>query len=190
MLDDLLTYSRRRSAATASGATSIWTPVVDALSPGSLGAYAEPSCTRDREKLSRASWAIATMLLVVLRHLVVNAITFNTRPVPTVRHRGTWVEGRVAVVTVSDNGIGFEAAQKDRAFELFQRFNTREEYPGKRHRPRPVSTPDDAAARERSGVYRSPGGNGSIVTLTMPASPDLTRSQATSTNRRSRMNPS
>ena len=37
---------------------------------------------------------------------------------------------RYCHITVSDNGIGFEAEYKDRIFEVFQRLHGKSEYPG------------------------------------------------------------
>lgn len=178
MLDDLLTYSRAGQLQPRQEDVDL-DSVVDALSRELSERYADRHAHVTARKLPSVV-GDCDQLLVVLRHLVVNAITFNTSTSPTVEIEGR-VEGRVAVVTVSDNGIGFEAAQKDRAFELFQRFNTREEYPG--------SGTGLALCRRLMTLQhgaielQDAPGNGSIVTLTMPASPDLSQ-QATSTNRR------
>lgn len=69
------------------------------------------------------------LLTTVLRHLVANGLTFNRAAEPTV-HIGGGSSGRTAVVTVTDNGIGVAEAKQELIFDLFQRLNTREEFPG------------------------------------------------------------
>lgn len=76
-----------------------------------------------------AARADAQLLTTVLRHLVLNAVTFNTATVPTVRIDGHRLDD-VAVITVADNGIGIAPAHHLRVFDLFQRLNTHEEYAG------------------------------------------------------------
>ena len=60
--------------------------------------------------------------------LVDNALTFTHAP-PVVVVEGR-TEGAFHVVTVRDEGIGFEPQHESRIFELFQRLHTAEEFPG------------------------------------------------------------
>jgi light-regulated signal transduction histidine kinase (bacteriophytochrome) len=69
------------------------------------------------------------MCATVLRHLVLNGLTFNRTDEPRVRIAGRRV-GRAALITVSDNGIGVAEEMHEQVFELFRRLNTREEYAG------------------------------------------------------------
>ncbi len=105
------------------------------------------------------------MCTTVLRHLVLNGLMFNRAPEPTVRIEGGIVD-QSAVISVSDNGFGVAAAQRDTIFELFRRLNTREEFPG---------TGTGLALCKRLAVLQ--GGaldlarstdDGSVFTLTLP----------------------
>jgi signal transduction histidine kinase len=127
MVDDLLAYSRAgRSELTRQRV--ILNEVANAVRAG-LPAQIDdhrtsvvvddlPDVVGDRD-----------MCLTVLRHLMLNGLTFNRSIEPTVRVLGH-TTGDTAVITVSDNGIGIEAVQHDKVFELFRRLNTRDEYPG------------------------------------------------------------
>jgi two-component system, sensor histidine kinase and response regulator len=122
----------------------------------------------------------ADLVKDVLRHLVVNAITFNTSTVPKVTLSGR-TEGSTAVVTVQDNGIGIDPAHRERAFELFQRLNTREAYPGTGTGlalcQRLLTLQQGTIALEAAPEI------GTIVTLTLPAAPR--EGHTTPTHRRS-----
>jgi signal transduction histidine kinase len=69
-------------------------------------------------------------LEIVLRNLLDNALKFSSRadePAISVRvreTRGSWI------FSVRDNGIGFDMQYQERIFEIFQRLNREEDYPG------------------------------------------------------------
>jgi signal transduction histidine kinase len=66
----------------------------------------------------------------VLRNLIDNALKFTReQPAPRVRIDAR-IEERLAVLTVGDNGIGFDMRFRDRIFEIFQRLQRAEDYPG------------------------------------------------------------
>lgn len=74
-------------------------------------------------------------MIQMLTHLISNAVKFNrqgVRPEVTISGRAdVLVNGKkYTVLSVTDNGIGFEQKYSDRIFELFQRLNASEEYPG------------------------------------------------------------
>lgn len=69
------------------------------------------------------------LLTTVLNHLLHNALLFNASSEPTVQVAGR-LAGDTLVVTVTDNGIGIDPEQSERVFDLFQRLNTRQDYPG------------------------------------------------------------
>lgn len=67
---------------------------------------------------------------LILRNLLENAFKFSAeREVPQVTVQA---ESRSATlgITVRDNGIGFDMAFRDRIFDIFQRLNRAEAYPG------------------------------------------------------------
>jgi PAS domain S-box-containing protein len=69
-------------------------------------------------------------LAMVLRNLVDNALKF-TRDVPEPRLtiRGE-ARGNRVILEIGDNGIGFDMQFHDRIFEIFQRLQRAEDYPG------------------------------------------------------------
>ncbi|MDO8187963.1 ATP-binding protein [Conexibacter sp. JD483] len=66
----------------------------------------------------------------LLQNLVSNALKFaRADATPTVELAATHVDRR-AVLTVRDNGIGFEPRYEERIFRVFERLHGRHEYPG------------------------------------------------------------
>ncbi|MHB8709172.1 MAG: sensor histidine kinase [Desulfuromonadales bacterium] len=69
-------------------------------------------------------------LAIALRNLLENAIKFSRNvQAPTVAI-GVHVEGERTILWVRDNGIGFDMKFHDRIFEIFQRLQRAEDYPG------------------------------------------------------------
>ena len=69
-------------------------------------------------------------LAMALRNLIDNAIKFSARAQPPViTIRGTRV-GERCVLSVQDNGTGFDMRHYDKLFEIFQRLHLAEDYPG------------------------------------------------------------
>jgi light-regulated signal transduction histidine kinase (bacteriophytochrome) len=66
----------------------------------------------------------------VLQNLVSNAVKFRRPEEPPRVHVAVKLRTGDALFTVSDNGIGIEPQYTDRVFVIFQRLNTRAEYPG------------------------------------------------------------
>ena len=71
-----------------------------------------------------------TQLRLLLQNLVGNALKFHRPGVPPVVNVAGVERGRNVLLTVADNGIGFDEKHKDRIFRLFQRLHTRQEYEG------------------------------------------------------------
>jgi signal transduction histidine kinase len=69
-------------------------------------------------------------LAMALRNLLENAFKFsrNADP-PAVEIRACQEQNRV-IVSVRDNGIGFDMKYHDRIFDIFQRLQRAEDYPG------------------------------------------------------------
>jgi signal transduction histidine kinase len=71
-----------------------------------------------------------TLLTQILTNLLGNAVTYRREGVD-LRVRVDWRdEGESAVISVSDNGIGIPADYRDKVFNVFQRFQSDDEYPG------------------------------------------------------------
>jgi signal transduction histidine kinase len=77
-----------------------------------------PTVTGDRAQLGQ-----------VFRNLLGNALKFHSDLVPEV-HVSASRDGEAWRFAVRDNGIGIEPQHFERAFRMFQRLHTREEYPG------------------------------------------------------------
>jgi len=73
----------------------------------------------DRESLAQA-----------LRNLIDNAIKFSRNSAEPRVEIGGWETPASWVVFVRDNGIGFDMKYADRIFEIFNRLNRNEDYPG------------------------------------------------------------
>lgn len=67
--------------------------------------------------------------LRVFTYLLENATRFAGEEPPKIEIRAT-LDKRMAVFTVSDNGIGIPEKDQERVFTLFQRLHSREDYPG------------------------------------------------------------
>ena len=66
---------------------------------------------------------------LVFQNLLGNALKFHGAAPPRI-HVSARREGAMCVFAVQDNGIGVEAKQAERIFQVFQRLHTRSEYPG------------------------------------------------------------
>jgi len=71
-----------------------------------------------------------TLLSQIFTNLLDNAITYRRPDLPGVVTLSWVAVGETVVISVSDNGIGIDAAHFERIFEVFQRLHTQEQYPG------------------------------------------------------------
>jgi PAS domain S-box-containing protein len=69
-------------------------------------------------------------LAIALRNLLDNALKFTAAATPPRIEIGGRVEATSTILTVRDNGIGFDMRFHDRIFEIFQRLGRQETYPG------------------------------------------------------------
>jgi signal transduction histidine kinase len=69
-------------------------------------------------------------LAIVLRNLLENALKFSQKAQPPSIEIGARAEGDKAILWVRDNGIGFDMKFHDRIFDIFQRLERAEDYPG------------------------------------------------------------
>ena len=69
-------------------------------------------------------------LAMALRNLIDNAIKFSARAQPPVIAIHGARVGRHCVLSVQDNGTGFDMRHYDKIFEIFQRLHRAEDYPG------------------------------------------------------------
>ncbi|HEX8510870.1 MAG TPA: ATP-binding protein [Propionibacteriaceae bacterium] len=127
MIDDLLAYARASRLEPRSEPVDV-RGIVAQLEQELAGQLAERGGRLDIGPLPTVCGDPA-IITTVLRHLLVNALTFNRSERPWVRVQGSVVDG-TAVCTVTDNGIGVALEHQQAVFELFRRLNTRDEYPG------------------------------------------------------------
>jgi signal transduction histidine kinase len=71
----------------------------------------------------------ATLLAVVLRNLIGNAIKFRSEAPPEIRLTAVRQEDEW-LISCSDNGIGIDTEYAERVFVIFQRLHPKDEYPG------------------------------------------------------------
>ncbi len=129
LIDDLLAYSRLERRAMASVT----------VSPGEVArAVIAERAEEIRERGATVTMDIPDMeisadrdgLLMVLRNLLENALKFTPAAVqPSIEIGGRMEAGR-CILWVKDNGIGFDMKFHDRIFEIFQRLQRVEDYPG------------------------------------------------------------
>jgi hypothetical protein len=107
-------------------------------------------------------------LAIALRNLIDNAIKFSKySPVQEVDIVARAEDGR-CVISVCDNGIGFDMRFYDKIFEIFQRLHRAEDYPGTG-----IGLAMVHKAMERIGgrVWaESEPGNGAVFYLQLPLS--------------------
>jgi PAS domain S-box-containing protein len=69
-------------------------------------------------------------LAIVMRNLLENALKFSRNAQPPMVEIGARSEGDKVILWVRDNGIGFDMKFHDRIFDIFQRLQRAEDYPG------------------------------------------------------------
>lgn len=69
-------------------------------------------------------------LSIVMRNLLENAFKFSARATPPRIEISVRQENHSVIVKITDNGIGFDMIYHDRIFEIFQRLQRIEDYPG------------------------------------------------------------
>ncbi len=69
-------------------------------------------------------------LAQALRNLIDNAVKFSCHAHEPHIEIGGWEDRKTCVIWVRDNGIGFDMKYADRIFDIFNRLNRDEDYPG------------------------------------------------------------
>ena len=70
-----------------------------------------------------------SQMVRLFQNLIENALKFRSDTPPHV-HISIHKEGAFYIFSVSDNGIGIDSQYADRIFQIFQRLNTSQKYPG------------------------------------------------------------
>jgi PAS domain S-box-containing protein len=129
LIDDLLTYSRLGRQGVHHGPVNLGDVLVDILqeqqdrlseSGGTITiADGMPTIISDR-----------TLLGQILGNLVENSITFHQPKVPPQVKISWTAEDGAVILCVSDNGIGIPSEYFDKIFNIFQRLQSDEQFPG------------------------------------------------------------
>lgn len=75
-------------------------------------------------------WADREGVSIVLRNLIDNAVKFSRKREPPVIEIRSRIEGGRHILSVRDNGTGFDMKYHDRIFQIFQRLHRAEDYSG------------------------------------------------------------
>jgi PAS domain S-box-containing protein len=129
LIEDLLAYSRMERRA------------VDA-SRVDLGEVMAGVCARRADEIAAAGARLVGVfpsvtvkadrqgVELVLRNLLDNALKFSRESDPPVITLEAHADGKPVVVSIRDNGIGFDMKYHERIFEIFQRLNRNEDFAG------------------------------------------------------------
>jgi PAS domain S-box-containing protein len=168
LIEDLLAYSRleRRGASTTPiELSSFVSDLLDRCHAGSKNVCLTVEVGNCHVSVDPEGLAIA------LRNLIDNAIKFSLySPAPAIEIRAHAADSR-CVLSIRDNGIGFDMRFYDKIFEIFQRLHRAEEYPGTG-----IGLAMVQKAMERMGgrVWaESQVGAGAIFYLDLPLSSDV-----------------
>ncbi len=127
LIDDLLTFSRVESRGKDFKLVDC-SKVIEIALKNLSKAIEESGVTISCGKLP-SIYGDYGQLIMLFQNLVGNAIKFRRGDSPSV-HVDAEEDADGWVISVRDNGIGFEKQYAERIFTLFQRLHTRREYPG------------------------------------------------------------
>jgi len=128
LLGEILVYSRLNRAKLHRGAVDL-AGLVSAVVHELDTAKGDRSVDWQIDELPKVE-GDATLLRVAITNLVANALKF-TRPRERARIRiGALAARGETIFSVADNGVGFDPAQRDRLFGVFQRLHDQTDFPG------------------------------------------------------------
>jgi signal transduction histidine kinase len=117
-------------------------------------------------------WADRGQMIRLLENLVVNALHYRGEEPPRIHVGAQPVDGHWQV-SVADNGIGIEQAQRERVFALFKRLPTAAQQPGT---GAGLAICRRIVKRHDGDIWvESEPGEGSTFHFTLPAVPDEAR---------------
>ncbi|WP_051338781.1 PAS domain S-box protein [Sulfuricella denitrificans] len=130
LIEDLLVYSRMERRSLTGQSVDLARLVVGVLDERRKDIEARGMIVEAQGLQELPVRADPEGLAMVLRNLVDNALKFtrDSKP-PTLTIRGTASEKSV-ILKLHDNGIGFDMQFHDRIFDIFQRLQRVEDYPG------------------------------------------------------------
>lgn len=129
LIDDLLAYSRMERRTLHCDWLEL-SRLVDHLVAEWAGEIAARNATVQVNLPALTVRADPEGLAQVLRNLLDNALKFGRPGIPVAVEVGGQVREALVILWVKDNGIGFDPKFHDRIFEIFQRLQRAEDYPG------------------------------------------------------------
>lgn len=129
LIEDLLAYSRleRRGMQADRIDPAV---VIDALLAENMGEIGQRGIAVSVDVACASVTADRDGLVLALRNLIENALKFTrdaAQPAIEIRARDS---GAMCILSVRDNGLGFDMKYHDRIFDIFQRLHRSEDYPG------------------------------------------------------------
>jgi signal transduction histidine kinase len=128
LINALLAYSRIETRGKPFERTDCSAALSDALANLAL-TIEEANATITHDPLPTVM-ADEVQLIQTFQNLISNAIKFRRNDVVPQVHISAEEQDSQWLFSVRDNGIGIDPEHQDRAFAVFQRLHTREEYPG------------------------------------------------------------
>jgi PAS domain S-box-containing protein len=130
LIEDLLAYSRMERRSLVGQSVNLARLVASILDERRKDIEARGMIVETQGLQELTARADPEGLTMVLRNLLDNALKFtrDSHP-PTLTIRGTSAEKSV-ILELHDNGIGFDMQFHDRIFDIFQRLQRAEDYPG------------------------------------------------------------
>ncbi len=173
LINDLLSYSRVTTNAKPFQAVALDNILTDVLSDLQIRVE-ENEATIDAEPLPVVE-GDPTQLRQLIQNLLSNALKFRKPDVnPVIKISSNKIlDGNgepLLVITIEDNGIGFDNQFKDQIFTIFQRLHSRNEYEGTG-----IGLATCRKIVERHGGFilaHGEPGQGSKFTITIPQKPD------------------
>ncbi|NMG02692.1 sensor histidine kinase [Azoarcus taiwanensis] len=166
LIGDMLAYSRLERQVLAPCAVELQPlaeEVLSAIDEGGLPEAARLSIDMGGLEVR----ADRNGLAIVLRNLLANALKFHAPGQVPVVHVSAQREGQAVRIEVCDEGIGFDMKYHERIFDIFQRLNRVEDYPGTGVG---LALVKRAVARMGGRVFvNSVPGEGTCFTVELPA---------------------
>jgi signal transduction histidine kinase len=128
MISDLLEYARIGNEKKKFDTVSTETIFETAVSNLSLAIKESRAMVTTAGRLPEIP-GDALLLTRLFQNLIMNAIKFRSDSLPDIRINAK-PDKQHWLFSIHDNGIGIDAKNQDRIFEIFQRLHTRTQYPG------------------------------------------------------------
>jgi signal transduction histidine kinase len=128
LIDDLLRYSRIQHRAIEPAPVAL-PPLLDRLLEDLAGELQARNVTVTRDLAVSEVIGEREGLQEALANLLSNAVKFSPKQDGTISVR-SFREGDHVVISIADQGVGFDMKYHDRIFGIFERLHRQEDYPG------------------------------------------------------------